>query len=74
MKIQVGDVVLFKVEKDVVLGEIDKNCFRVLAMKMEPHVVDFFFDRFYPFTLSKVVYFLCLILPYNLDHLSFDVV
>jgi len=55
MKIKVGDVALFKVEKDLVLGVIDKNCFRVLDMKIEPRVVDFFFERFYPFSLSKVV-------------------
>lgn len=54
VKIRVGDALLFKVERDVVLGEVEKNCFRVLAMEIESHVVDYFFERFYPFTLIKV--------------------
>lgn len=53
MKIQVGDAALFKVEMDAVLSDIDSNCFRVLDMKIEPRVVDLFFEKFYPFSLSK---------------------
>lgn len=52
--LKVGDVVLFKVERDRSLGGNGSTCFRVLELNRDPGVVDLFFQKFYPCLLDKV--------------------
>lgn len=51
--LKVGDVVLFKVERDQHLVGSGCPCFCVLELNRDPGVVDLFFRRFFPCLLPK---------------------